>query len=442
MENSVQKITPAIVSSFEEKRIINFVNDFFKRKRGYSFKMPPKKTPAIILFSGGLDSVCLSDMLMNNFKLRLYPLFCTSKKASKDYGPLQSVKFYDKYFKKKYPDLFNKVKIVKVEKRYVFFKRYSFIIDRIRRFFTKYKKIDKMEATTFQIINNLTYDYRKKEYSVTLINNPLRLIDFILKGFEYILELREKRTFVNTLFVALVPEDSVLVRESTLTSIRILNLFFSQVIGDFEIQIIAPIDKNSNFFYTKEELVKEAVANNLPVTKTWSCVNVEKNYHCGKHCFGCRAKRRIFKKLKINDDTKYYYEDTMIGKFLSFLRKYSWILRKRSNKEEKKINSKVTIRKKSKGYFSKNSFFRKRQKVIFLEMDNKGYLLNNKTGYLYKLGEIETFIFSLLEEKVSFNRLLNHLKDRYEVNEEQLKIDLKEYLLKHIKEKNIECLSK
>ena len=76
------------------------LSDLLKTKRGYASKVPDNKK-AIIIISGGLDSVVLSDRLIKEFDMELFPLHI-HRGQKNELAENQSVDYFTTYFQKKY----------------------------------------------------------------------------------------------------------------------------------------------------------------------------------------------------------------------------------------------------------------------------------------------------------------------------------------------------
>lgn len=90
---------------YEDKEIVEWIEDFFMRKRGYVFNFPSPGTPVVLLVSGGLDSTITWGILMEHYGLKVYPLFLHRGKDRKK-REKEAIIFFTKFFRQRYPDLF------------------------------------------------------------------------------------------------------------------------------------------------------------------------------------------------------------------------------------------------------------------------------------------------------------------------------------------------
>jgi tRNA(Ile)-lysidine synthase TilS/MesJ len=59
---------------YEDVTTIRSLESLLLKKRGYIFRMPKPGKSVILLLSGGLDSITCWGMLMEEFKLNVYPI--------------------------------------------------------------------------------------------------------------------------------------------------------------------------------------------------------------------------------------------------------------------------------------------------------------------------------------------------------------------------------
>ncbi len=287
MKKSREIIVPYFKKTFEEKTLLKKINQIITLIKKKPFQMPKKNTPVILLASGGFDSVIFWFYLIKKYQLKIYPLYLNNGNFSQK----QAVKYYANYFKKKYPNNSFDLKI--------FPNRLSFL---------SFKKLLKKINTNFipkeLIIANITKKTNKKKYFNFFINNPLRFFYYNLFAFEYGLSLLfTKGITINTIFSGVVSDDRLISRESTLTTLRSINLSCMLIFGYDKWQFQAPIDKDNNFFLSKTDLLNFALKNDFDFSKTWSCDN---NYlfHCGV-CPSCQGRKFIFEINQIKDPTFY-----------------------------------------------------------------------------------------------------------------------------------------
>lgn len=258
----------------EDVELIEQIEKQFIKKRGYVFKMPKKKTPCIILASSGLDSIISTYVLLEFYKLKLFPLFINwGQKNLKQ--ELKSFRFFYKYFKKRYPDLYQKYKIINSNIP-------------AKEIFTCVDDVVVLRNTSF-------------------INHAVAYSNYINK----LNKIKIRNIFLNT-----VATDGVLCADTTLTAIRTSNLNVCVNESDYSWQISSvAIEKELGFFFNKEDLIPIAVKGGIPLEKTWSCYQLTK-VQCGE-CFTCWGRINGFMKAGIIDKTLYLKND----KFYIFKKK-------------------------------------------------------------------------------------------------------------------------
>jgi 7-cyano-7-deazaguanine synthase in queuosine biosynthesis len=372
--------------SFEDKDLLKKLNKIILSKKDFVFKMPKKNSSVILALSGGLDSVMFWYLLLKKHQLKVYPIHFSHYSFLSNFlsGEVRSLRFFSQLFKKKFPQLFNKPKIQKIS--------YNFLLNKLSD-----QERKKIFRDPILILKNL-YQYKKTDHkAVILHNNFLRTNYFSVFSYEYALFLKVKKNEkVETIFFAMVPEDAETTRESTLAVLRSLNIYFSTIFGDWRWQIIAPIDKESNFYYSKKDLIKLAYKDNIPIEKTWSCHN-NFFWHCG-FCKGCLRRKLAFKEAGITDKTIYFSDLKIVDiskrslkKIISFFENFFNRLFIRNKKKEVK----------------KNFFCEKLENYCFILTDNiitdydkeVGYIIfDKKTGSLVKINQQAYLILNFLKK--------------------------------------------
>ncbi len=282
----------------EENKILSKLNSILLSKKKNLFKFPKKNSPVILCFSGGLDSTCLWFLLAKKYRLKVYPILFYQSKLS---YLINKIRFspIEFFFKKKFPSLYKPIIYYKISFPYIFSSSK-----------TKQLKTDlNLSLPNLKIINLRKIfgkDFPNIKKVISVISGvPARTMYFSILSYFWLIRLKyQYEEKINTIFFGTVKEDTIL-RDQTLTQLRAVNLSLSLSLGDFNLQVIAPIDKQSNFFYYKKELVEFAFKNNFPfIFKTFSCLKSQ-IYHCGA-CYNCFTRRKVFLDLKIEDKTFYF----------------------------------------------------------------------------------------------------------------------------------------
>lgn len=90
---------------------IRDISDILLKQRGYVYQEPKGET-VILLFSGGMDSTTLIDMVIQKWGVKVIPLFFI-RDAKNEKEEEKSVDYFYKYFKEKYPN--NVLELVKLK---------------------------------------------------------------------------------------------------------------------------------------------------------------------------------------------------------------------------------------------------------------------------------------------------------------------------------------
>lgn len=95
-------------------------------------------------------------------------------------------------------------------------------------------------------------------------------------------------------------------------------------------------------------------------------------------------------------------------------------------------------------FFSLNfdGYFFSRSKVSFSQKDGSFLVLTPDRKHIIELKDVAFSIWQNLEKPISFENLLKKLKKEYDVSEEELERDLKDWLKQALKEKIVKKQSK
>jgi len=272
--------------NLEDIEAIKLIEKFLIGKRRYIFKMPKPNTPVVLLVSGGLDSTITWGLLMDKFRLKVYPLFFKRginrwKKESKalDYFANLYKKRYPEYF---YPPLKISVNLPVPEFELLLKKENfhpNFILESI-------KDIDNLEDLDIlpQTVQPYLYPFLGLNYAAVI--------------------WQTKNIKIDTIFNSVLPGDGTVVYSQTFTALRSTLLSFCLATNNFNWQFASPVfEKEIGFWLEKSDLIKIGNHLNLPLEKTWSCYG-EGKYQCGK-CLTCYSRKFEFKKAGIVDKTIY-----------------------------------------------------------------------------------------------------------------------------------------
>lgn len=264
----------------ENLRIINDIEKYLIKKRGYVIKVPPPGSNVILLFSGGLDTTIIASILMEEYKLNIYPIF-TRRGHPYQKAEEKAADYFYKYFQSRYPGQFHKIKKVTT----------NFPPLEIR---DAYEKVEnkRMKPNSPQIWGDFFYS---------------NLLCINAAQYSYYLKIT-KNIDIKTIFTAFMRSDGDGKIDMTLTTMRGIMLGLCLTTHDFKWQLISfPLEKNLGMFYNKEYFIKWAFKHNIPLEKTRSSCRSRLMYHCGK-CLLCFIRRDAFRKARVVDRTIYINE--------------------------------------------------------------------------------------------------------------------------------------
>lgn len=278
--------------NLENTQLITTVEKIFKEKRGYSIKIPPQKTPVILIVSGGLDSIIIWAYLMKVYGLEVFPLFLNRGQRRAKIEE-KSVDYFYKYYKKIFPKLCQPIQ-----------KMNAYIPPMEIRF-------------PITIHSNNVFDKSGRWMGIPMYSNLL--VDYAVQ-YAYFLQVTRKIKIRN-IFSGFMKTDGTVMKDETLTAVRVNNLTIAELTDDYSWQFIAlPIEKEVGFFYEKKQFIQWANKENLPIEKTRSCI-MWGSYHCGE-CVSCFTRKKAFEKAKIKDKTIYKKSfKSLIKDKLNFIKK-------------------------------------------------------------------------------------------------------------------------
>lgn len=260
----------------EDVAVISRVEDFFKKTRGYVFKLPEEGTPVILLLSGGLDTSVMWDILMSKYKLHVYPVFFRRGQIRM---PLEekSVDYFSEFYAGRYPKLFHKPK------------KLTAVIPPLEI------RWDITRFGGFPISKNPDVSLGIPGYSSLLVNYAIQ--------YSYFLQLNHKIK-IRDIFCGFMPSDGQLYKYETLTALRSNMFNICNMTNDYTWQFTSlALERELGFLFEKDVLINWAKENNLPLEKSNSCIKFS-YFHCGE-CGFCKLRRSSFKKSGIGDKTIY-----------------------------------------------------------------------------------------------------------------------------------------
>lgn len=262
----------------EDMELIDIIEECLIQKRKFIFHLPPPKTSVISLMSGGLDTTIVTAILMQEFNLKVFPIYF-NRSINNSSKAFQSLKFFTRFYLEKYPKLFTKP----IHLPLVF----------------PAKKLSEIllltHASRMGIIGNT-----KQERGLPF--QPSLYAYYSLQYSQYLQELTNLR--IRSIFGAWLPNNGNSFAYETYTALRAVMLELCIMTKDFSWQFTSlPMEKELGFFFDKDVLIKWGHENDIPLENTWSCCYAKK-YHCGE-CGNCIERRDGFLNARVKDKTRY-----------------------------------------------------------------------------------------------------------------------------------------
>ena len=268
----------------EDLPFIQNIEKQLLKKRGYIFKMPKPGTPVILMFSGGLDSSTICDILLRKYGLQVYPLHLRRGQIRM---PIEEKAVADisTYFFEHFPNLYHSPKIIN-----------AFIPPLEFRFEVTGHAEVRANKKNKQWLGVPMYTSMAAEYAVN-----------------YAIHLeKSKGVKVRNIFFGILSKDGILMKYETLTFLRSMTNHICQLMGDYSWQVSSiPIEKELGFYFDKEPLMLWCQKYQVPIHKSFSCLDPH-YFHCGK-CFYCQRRKNIAKAIKVDDRTFYLNDNNLFG---------------------------------------------------------------------------------------------------------------------------------
>lgn len=265
----------------EDLSVIQMIERYFNKTRGYVFRMPKPNSPVILLTSGGLDSTIAWAVLMDIYHLQVYPLYIGTE--NRQYKALRSIaKIYKRRNLKYYHD--------------------PFVVNEsiLPKGFKKYLKISHINPK--QILER----YNKTNENV-MINGLNGLNAFsLMHAYIYTITLQlSLNIHVDTVFCGVAAGDGGFIPSQTLTFLRSTMMLLSLFSKNRKFQYSSIfLEKECGLFLEKSDEIRIAEALSVPVDNTYSCYR-NGIFHCGE-CLSCYSRHLEFTKAGISDPTQYW----------------------------------------------------------------------------------------------------------------------------------------
>jgi 7-cyano-7-deazaguanine synthase in queuosine biosynthesis len=283
----------------EHPEIISLIDNFFKKKRGFSFTMPTPKSTVILLVSGGIDSTVAWGLLTKIYGLRVYPLFTNRGNSFRVIRERQALLAVTRFMKATCdPNLF-------VEP---FFLDVNSVPANVRSYYRPNRLHPKELLDNFERADRLLENDSNVELQFT---NGVSPYVMSMYGATYAQMLyRTRRIRVNNIFLGVNASDRILVPSQSFTAIRSLMLSISVATNNFKWVVGSPfLERELGHYFNKQQVIQLGAALGVPLEKTWSCYR-SWPYHCGNACGTCIDRRYSFQRAKVPDKTVYMSDIT------------------------------------------------------------------------------------------------------------------------------------
>ena len=258
------------------------------KNNGGVFKMPTAGNCVILLLSGGLDSVVSWGILMEEYKLKVYPLTINKGQKKRKFEQ-RSVDFFTKYYQQRYPKLFVKPLAINVA-----LPQFEINIEKAHQQMHPQAIIDNLNQE-MKIVANLSLG------SFTL--SPI-----LGKMYAEYLKL-VNNVDINTIFCGVLPSDGDWIPEQCFTTLRTAMWHLRVTTHNSKWQFSSVCyEKETGMYLLKKDLIKWGYDHNIPLEKTWTCYFSYKK-HCGQ-CASCYCRKENFVAANVVDNTEYIKEES------------------------------------------------------------------------------------------------------------------------------------
>ncbi|BDT94139.1 hypothetical protein IFM12275_41150 [Nocardia sputorum] len=225
------------------------VDDTIRQFRPNVFEAPSEAEMAVMLFSGGMDSVIASYLLLHRTQYLIAPLY-VRRGARAESSEISSAEFFAEHLRVRYPG-----RVIGL------------------------RAIDASYPPR-ELKASLPSKYKEAN------GHPGRNAHLILVAAYYLRTLKTEYPTARTIFIGNSPNDTF--PHSQLTAIRAMNLVVCIDQADWAIQVTSPLLEPGLWGdVDKGELVRSADALNVPIERTHTCTAAIEP--CGR-CTECRVR--------------------------------------------------------------------------------------------------------------------------------------------------------
>jgi 7-cyano-7-deazaguanine synthase in queuosine biosynthesis len=240
-------------------RNLKNVEDILIMNRGK--KEVPYNEYVILLFSGGMDSVTLADIIIKEWNCKVIFLYFERNSKNQKWEK-DAILYFFEFYKKRYPKNVKELVILPIE-----------IPSRVNK---KYFDRERQEIMGLPLRNNVMWS-----------NAFTQAVYLSGKYF----------TTIRTVIIGSVKED-MNTPESGIFPITCYNLSMCASLGLWYYQLLAPfIDRSLGKIFDKNDLVNYSIKEKIPLEKSRSCFSSLEE-PCNE-CLACKNRNYAFKKIKI-----------------------------------------------------------------------------------------------------------------------------------------------
>ncbi len=275
----------------EDLSLIDLVLKFEKKKKFPKHVIPPKGTPVILLFSGGIDSTVAWFILAKIYKLQVYPLSVVLSANDQDKSTILKVA---QIMKSKIGEDYHE----------------PFLINRDIR----PKELQLCEKKGFHPSQVLQYFSPEYDAS-TYLPGVSTLVFFDAVYYKHWLSAKHN-IIIDHIYLGILASDGKLIPCQTLSFITLGNLMVKYLFNDKKLLLSSVfIELGTNSLVDKQGVIKLAHEYGLQLKETRSCY---KNYplNCGE-CLGCRSRIHFFRLSGVLDMTLYMNQERVLKYFFS-----------------------------------------------------------------------------------------------------------------------------
>jgi 7-cyano-7-deazaguanine synthase len=279
----------------EDLDLIDAVDNFFIKKRGYVFRKPKAKTKVILLLSGGIDSTVAWAALLDIYNYQVYPLIIDRGLKKRAKRELRAVKNLEKHFSAKYPENYIKpfhLHVNPTPKEVLDLSNEKLLTanDLLNNFNQNNKMVNNQSNVVITRANGIS-PYLMSFYAV-----------FYADYLKYTKGINIKDIYTGINF-----SDGFVIPSQSFTSLRttLLSICGAKAEYDWNFSSVF-LEREMGLMLDKKETIKLGKHLKVPFEKTWSCYQ-HKLFQCGDACATCVDRRNSFKEAGVEDKTIYMF---------------------------------------------------------------------------------------------------------------------------------------